>query len=168
MEPILSAPIPSTGMQYLTMGWTLKAGASQCTRFTATQRSYLTDNFRSGEETGRKAHPAWVARVMMTAKAAHSSRLFTSGGFLTTHQVAGFFSRLLSKKALAENPDVTESATEEAEEVTGAPTVEAYFMEIKKVVNDDLLPKHLLTQDAYSLCKLALPKRSSPHLLCPF
>ena len=114
LEPFLSAPISSTGTQYLTMGWELKAGASRRTRFTATQRSYLTDKFRRGEETGRKADPASVARAMMTAKDAHGYRLFTTGDFLTANQVAGFFSRLASKKALAEDPDATESATEEA------------------------------------------------------
>ena len=90
LEPILSAPISGAGTQYLTMGWALKAGASRQTRFTATQRSYLTDKFRRGEETGRKADPASVARAMMTAKDAHCSRLFTSGDFLTANQVAGF------------------------------------------------------------------------------
>jgi len=48
-------------MQHLTMGWALKAGASQQTRFTATQWSYLTEKFRLGEEIGRKADAALVA-----------------------------------------------------------------------------------------------------------
>ena len=155
LEPILSAPISSTGTQYLTMGWALKAGASWRTRFTATQRSYLTDKFRRGEETGRKADPASVARAMMTAKDAHGSRLFTSGDFLTANQVAGFFSRLASKKALAEDPDATESATEEAEEDIGAATVEADFQEMMNAVVDDLLPKHPLIYDSHNLCELA-------------
>jgi len=63
LQPTLSASISSTGTQCLTMGWALKAGASRRTRFTATQRSYLTDKFRRGEETGRKADPASRLRV---------------------------------------------------------------------------------------------------------
>ena len=148
-EPILSAPISSTGTQYLTMGWAVKAGASRWTRFTETKRSNLTDKFRRGEEAGRKADPALVAQAMITAKDAHSSRLFTSGDFLTANQVAGFFSRLASKKALAE--DATESATEEAQEDKGAATVEADFQEMMNVVVDDLLPKHPLIYDSQSL-----------------
>ena len=108
LEPILNAPISSTGTQYLTMGWALKAGAPRRTRFTATQRSYLTEKFRRGEETGRKADPVSVARAMMTAKDAHGSRLFTSNDFLTANQVASYFSRLASKKTLAEDPHATE------------------------------------------------------------
>ena len=137
------------------MGWALKAGASRRTRFTATQRSYLTDKFRRGEETGRKVDPASVARAMMTAKDAHGSRLFTRGDFLTSNQVAGFFSRLASKKALAEDPDATESVTEKAEEDIGAATVEADFQEMMTAVVDDLLPKHPLIYDSHNLCELA-------------
>lgn len=155
LEPVLSAPISSTGTQYLTMGWALKAAASRRTRFTAAQRSYLTDKFRRGEETGRKADPASVARAMMTAKDAHGSRLFTSGDFLTANQVAGFFSRLASKKSLADDPDAVESATEEAEEDIGTATVEADFQEMMNVVVDDLLPKHPLIYDSHNLCELA-------------
>ena len=155
LEPILSAPISSTGTQYLTMGWALKAGASRRTQFTAAQQSYLTDKFRRGEETGRKADLASVARAMMTAKDAHGSRLFTAGDFLTANQVTGFFSCLLSKKALAEDPDAEESATEEAEEDIGAATVEADFQEMMNTVVDDLLPKHPLIYDSHNLCELA-------------
>ena len=147
LEPILSAPIFSAGMQYSTMGWALKAGASRRTQFTATQRSYLTDKFRCGKETGRKADPASVARAMMTAKDAHGFRLFTSGDFLAANQVAGFFSRLASKKALAKDPDATESVTEEAEEDIGAATVEVDFQEMMTAVVDDFLPKHPLIYD---------------------
>ena len=129
------------------MGWALKAGASLRTRFTATQRSYLADKFSCGEETGRKADPASVAQTMITAKDAHGSRLFTSGDFLTANQVVGFFSRLASKKALAEDPDARESATEEAEEDIGAATIEADLQEMTNAVIDDLLPKHPLIYD---------------------
>ena len=92
---------------------------------------------------------------MITAKDAHGSRLFTSRDFLTTNQVAGFFSRLASKKALAEDPDATESVTEEEEEDIGAATVEADLQETMNAVVDDLLPKHPLIYDSHNLCELA-------------
>ena len=69
--------------------------------------------------------------------------------------MAGFFSRLASKKVLAEDLDATESATEEAEEDIGSATVEADFQEIVNVVVDDLLPKHPLIYDSYNLRELA-------------
>ena len=119
------------------------------------QQSYLTDKFRRGEETGRKANPASVAQAMITAKDAHGSRLFNSGDFLTANQVAGFVSRLASNKALAGDLDATESATEEAEEDLGAAIVEADFQEMMNAVVDDLLPKHPLIYDSHNLCELA-------------
>ena len=92
----------------------------------------------------------------MTAKDAHGSKLFTSGDFLTANQVAGFSSRLASKKAVAEDPDATESTTEEAEEDIGAATVEADFQEMMNSFVDDLLPKHPLTYDSHNLCELVV------------
>ena len=115
-----------------------------------------------------KADPASVARAMMTAKDAQGSRLFSSGDFLTANQVAFFFSRLASKKALAEDPDATESATEEAKEDIGAATVEADFQEMMNAVVDDLLPKHPLIYMTHTIFANWLPKGSSPHLLCLF
>ena len=73
-------------------------------RFTANQKSYLTTKFKLGEQTGSKADPAAVARSMMCAKDATGDRLFSSDEFLTTTQIAGFFSHLASKKTL-ENDD---------------------------------------------------------------
>ena len=43
----------------------------------------------------------------------------------------------MSKKALAEDPDATESATGAAEEDIGASPVEADFQEIMNVIVDD-------------------------------
>ena len=54
------------------------------------------------EQTGRKTDPAADARSMMCAKDSNSSRLFMSEDYLTINQIAGFFSRLASKKSLAE------------------------------------------------------------------
>ena len=84
----------------------------------------------------------------MTAKDAHGSRLFTCGDFLTANQEAGFFSRLASQKALTEDPDATEHATEEA-------TVEADFQEMMNAVVDDLLPRHPFIYDLHNLRELA-------------
>jgi len=92
---------------------------------------------------------------MMTAKDAHGSRLFTSGDFLTTNQVAGFTHNLKKQK------------TEEAEKDIRAATVEAGFQEMMTaVVNDLLCPKILLCM-THTIFVNWLPKGGSPHLLCP-
>ena len=86
------------------MGYALKPRATRRTRFTANQKSNLTTKFKLGEQTGSKADPAAVARSMMCAKDATGDRLFSSDEFLPATQIAGFFSRLASKKTL-ENDD---------------------------------------------------------------
>lgn len=85
------------------MGWALKSSGSRRPRFTPAQKSYLTAKFRLGEQTGKRTDAAPVARAMMCAKNSNGSRLFTSEDYLTTNQIAGFFSRLASKKSLAED-----------------------------------------------------------------
>ena len=91
------------GASALPMGWALKSAESKRSRFSAAQKSYLTDKFKLGELTKKKVDPASVARSMMTARNTNGSRLFTSDDFLTVTQIANFFSRLASKKTLLDD-----------------------------------------------------------------
>ena len=100
--PVVSTRAGHTESQ--PMGWALKPRATRRTRFTANQKSYVTTKFKLGEQTGSKADPAAVSRSIMCAKDATGDRLFSSDEFLTATQIAGFFSRLASKKTL-ENDD---------------------------------------------------------------
>ena len=52
----------------LKMGWALKAITARRSRFTSSQKIYLTAKFNLGEQTGQKADPASVAGVMASAK----------------------------------------------------------------------------------------------------
>ena len=75
----------------LSMGWALKASSTRRGRFTASQKAYLTNRFRLGEQTGRKADPASVARAMVGAKDASGNRLFTSDDFLSARKLLASF-----------------------------------------------------------------------------
>ncbi|KAL9962792.1 hypothetical protein ACROYT_G031932 [Oculina patagonica] len=134
------------------MGWALKSSASRRTRFTPEQKSYLTTKFKLGEQTGNKANPAAVARSMMFAKDENGKRLFSRDDFLTAKQIAGFFSRLASKKALADDEDQVdiEIAVHEAclEEI------------VNQAVSETAL-KHPVVYDAYNLCDMASQKKLS-------
>lgn len=134
------------------MGWALKSSASRRTRFTPEQKSYLTTKFKLGEQTGNKANPAAVARSMMFAKDENGKRLFSRDDFLTAKQIAGFFSRLASKKALADDEDQVdiEIAAHEAclEEI------------VNQAVSETAL-KHPVVYDAYNLCDMASQKKLS-------
>ena len=128
------------------MGWALKSSESRRIRFTQNQKSYLTAKFRLGEETGNKADPAAVARSMMCAKDSTGNMLFKSDEFLTANQIAGFFSRLASKKTLVDD------------EQQGDIEVAAHEAGLEEPVSDavrELAPKHPVVYDAYNLCELA-------------
>ena len=73
------------------MGWALKSSQGGKTRFSDKQRAYLTSKFQIGEETGQKASPAQVSRMMMTAKDASGNRMFSNSEFLTVQQITSFF-----------------------------------------------------------------------------
>ena len=83
------------------MSWDLKSSQGRRTkRFTDKQKNYLFTKFSIREATGQKADPALVAKAMTTARNFDGERLFTSSEFLTSQQVASYFSRLASKRTL--------------------------------------------------------------------
>lgn len=129
-----------------TMGWALKSSGSRRTRFSPDQKSYLTAKFKLGEETGNKAKPAAVARSMMFAKDSSGKRLFSRDDFLTAKQVAGFFSRLASKKVLADD--------EEQADIEIAAHEACLEGMVNQAVSETAL-KHPIVYDAYNLCELA-------------
>ena len=98
-------PVSARNDSNMKMGWALKTSGSKF-RFTSTQVSYLTSKFKIGEETGQKANPASVARAMRTGKDTNGNPFFTYEYFLTSTQIASFFSRLASKKSLANEDEV--------------------------------------------------------------
>ena len=131
----------------LAMGWALKSSDVRRRRFSLSQRAYLTNKFRVGETTGRKADPASVARSMMRAKDANGNKLFSSADFLTATQIASFFSRLASKKTLDED----DSDMENIEAVEH----EAGVQELLRDVINEIAPKHPIVYDTYNLCELS-------------
>ncbi|KAK3715613.1 hypothetical protein QZH41_000987 [Actinostola sp. cb2023] len=150
MVPVVSMASRGPSEHPQSMGWALKSSGSRRARFTQAQKSYLTAKFRLGEQTGHKADPASVSRSMMFAKDSSGSRLFTSDDFLTANQITSFFSRLASKKSLADDQqqDDIEVAAHEAG--------------IEEIVNEvmyELVPKHPIIFDVYNLCELASKRK---------
>ncbi|KAK3744162.1 hypothetical protein QZH41_006680 [Actinostola sp. cb2023] len=150
MVPVVSMASRGPSEHPQSMGWALKSSGSRRARFTQAQKSYLTAKFRLEEQTGHKADPASVSRSMMFAKDSSGSRLFTSDDFLTANQITSFFSRLASKKSLADDQqqDDIEVAAHEAG--------------IEEIVNEvmyELVPKHPIIFDVYNLCELASKRK---------
>ena len=60
-------------------------------------KEYLVARFNIGQENGMKLDAAAVAKEMRRARGADGERLFEISDFLTTQQVASFFSRTAAK-----------------------------------------------------------------------
>ncbi|XP_068736334.1 uncharacterized protein [Montipora capricornis] len=108
--------------------------------------SYLLAKFSIGQTTGRKLDAEVVAREMRRARGADGVRLFQSSEFLTSLQIASFFSRqsaTLRQKGPADEADIRASQEE------------ANFSAAKEVVETIQL-NHPLVYDQYNLCEMAL------------
>lgn len=125
----------------------LRSSKVKRTRFTANQKDYLIKKFDLGEISGRKADPESVARAMMGARDSEGNRLFTSAEFLTSQQVASFFSRLAAKRRL---PDVTSGSDEEADDAER----ESALQELSNAVMREVSLEHPIVYDCYNICDL--------------
>ena len=124
----------------LPMGWALRSSQVKRTRLTANQKDYLTKKFDLEEILGRKSDPESAARAMMAARDSEGNRLFTSAEFLTSHQVASFFSRLAAKRRLA---DVTSGGDEEADDAE----TESALEELSNAVMREVSLEHPIVYD---------------------
>ena len=102
------------------MGWALKSSRTQRTQGTESQKQYLTAVFQTGEQTGHKAVPNNVSKLMRKVRNADGSFTFDALSYLTSQQVASFFSRLVAKKVVPvqyeEDEDEYEGETERMQE----------------------------------------------------
>ena len=150
--PHLSAASKQAGphcSSILSIGWALKSGASRV-RFTASQKSYLTTKFTLGEQSGQKADPVSVAREMMRAKDTSGNPLFTSEEYLSQSQLAGFFSRLASKKRLHGDDD---NNLLDIDDIEGASS-EAQMEELTTMASQEVGLVHPISFDTYNLCDM--------------
>ena len=81
------------------MGWALPQQKAK-SKFNDKQKQYLGKKFEEGEITGRKLKADEVAQDMRRAKDEMGKRIFTIEEFLTSKQVASFFSRLSAKNVM--------------------------------------------------------------------
>ena len=131
----------------LPMGWAMRSSQVKRTRFTANQKDNLTKKFDLGEISGQKSDPESVARAMMAARGNEGNRLFTSAEFLTSQQVASFFSRLAAKRRL---PDVMSGSDEEADDAER----EKAIQELSNVVMREESLEHPVVYHCYNICDL--------------
>ena len=119
-SPSVAADSPS-----LEEGWALKK-AKKSARFSERVRSFLQGTFFQGEQTGVKANPADIASKMKSLRSANGNKLFSKEEWLSTLQVARYFSRLsaLNKRGVLKQ-NVTASQEEEEDDPDYASEIEA-------------------------------------------
>lgn len=88
--------ITSGNTTELKKGWALKKRRT-VKRFSSNQTSFLRDAFIQGENPGHKCDPEEVAAKMRTARK-NGCRLFSKHEFLSSNQIASYFSRMSLEK----------------------------------------------------------------------
>ena len=112
--------------------------------------------FQTGEQTGQKADPTSVSTVMRTAKDSNGERLFDSTEFLTSQQVASFFSRLASKRSLKDFAEAQSDEDEQQNEADQAVRQESQLQVLRNKVMSDSSIQHVhpIVYDAHNICEL--------------
>ncbi|CAC5384048.1 unnamed protein product [Mytilus coruscus] len=93
----------NTAIDKLNKGWALKVIKPK-TIFTQDQKAYLYEKFMIGKTTGRKEDPSKVAEEMRYALKNGENR-FSRSQYLTSQQVASYFSRLVQKEKKIDETD---------------------------------------------------------------
>ena len=125
------------------MGWVLKSSHARSTRFSTKQIEHLIAKFQIGKQTAQKADPTSVSRVMRTAKDSNGKRLFDSPEFLTSQQVASFFSRLASKRSLKDFAEAESDKDKQQNEADQATRQESQLQVLRNKVMLDISIQHV-------------------------
>ena len=110
------SPSVAADSSSLEEGWALKK-AKKSARFFERVRPFLQGKFFQGKQTGVKANPADIASKMKSLRSANGNKLFSKEEWLSTLQVARYFSRLsaLHKRGVLKQ-NVTASQEEEEDD----------------------------------------------------
>lgn len=139
----------------LPMGWALKSSGSNRKRFTIEQRTYLTNVFLLGEETGIKADPNNVSLAMRKARNVDGSSLFETSDYLTPRQISRFFSRLAKKKALPADKGLYTVQEEDDDDDIDIEEIEKEIEDLAGEVMEELAFRHPIMFDTYNICEMA-------------
>ena len=129
------------------MGWALKSTTVTRKNFSATQKNYLTEMLQAGERTRQKADPSSVARALRRAKQSDGSSMFEKSEFLTSQQIAGFFSHLTAKKSYQAD---TASDDDESVELS----TERHIRELANEVLENVAFQHPIMVENHNIYKM--------------
>ncbi len=152
--PQIPGDVPSVlvdGPTTLKIGWALKHTKPR-KRHSEKQKNFLLDIYQIGQQTGKKADPVDVSKAMRKAKLSNGEPMFTASEFLTSQQIASFFSRVTAKRK--ECQDHAEFLKDQQEVET-----EKLLQDLHSHVLDVVSIRHPIMHDTYNLCDYASRKR---------
>jgi hypothetical protein len=138
----------------LPMGWALKSTTKK-RRFSDEQKKYLLEIFQIGEQTGKKVDPASASKMMRTARNIDGTRKFKKEDFLSSRQIAGFFSRTAAKKKLNADFDDNDDIQLQQE------LFDADLQEVKRKVIDEIAVQHPIMFENFDICKMSSESKLS-------
>ena len=127
--PVTESPSVSADNSSMEEGWAMKK-SKKSIRVSERVRSYLPETFLQGEDTGVKANLADIACKMRSQRSSNGDKLFSKEEWLSTHQVARYFSRLsaLNKSGvLKRNVSASQEEEEDLDYISEVEAMETRF-----------------------------------------
>ena len=138
----------------LPMGWALKSTTKK-RRFSDEQKKYLLEIFQIGEQTGKKVDPASASKMMRAARNIDGTRKLKKEDFLSSRQIAGFFSRTAAKKKLNADFDDNDDIQLQQE------LFDTDLQEVKIKVIDEIAVQHPIMFENFDICKMSSESKLS-------
>ena len=150
----VNVPLGENLQSTLPMGWVLKSTTKK-RRFSDEQKKYLLEIFQKGEQTGKKADPASASKMIRTARNTDGTRKFKKEDFLSSRQIAGFFSRTAAKKKIDVNFDDNDDIQLQQE------LFDAAVQEMKRNVIDEMAVQQPILFENFDICKMSSKSKLS-------
>ena len=135
----------------LKIGWSLKH-TKQRKRHSEKQKKYLLDIYQIGQETGQKADPVSVSKSMRKAKLSNGEPMSIPSEFLTSQQIASFFSRVTAKKKKCQDHVEFLKDQQEVEQAKLLQDMQSQVLDVVSI-------HHPIMHDTYNLCDYASRKK---------
>ena len=126
----------------------------------------MTDIFLLGGQTRQKADPDNVSKSMRKARDIDGSSLFKSDEYLTSKQIASFFSRLSSKKSVPEASSTSDNDDDDEDDNDNDDDLSSKkeYLRIQGEILNEISLNHPIIYDSYNICDMVatskLPKFS--------
>ena len=149
------------GVSFVKVEWALKHAHTNRRRLNDKQKNYLIQLFLFGEKTGRKAYASEVSKTTRKARNEDGSLLFQSDEYLTSLQIASFFSRVAAKKSVLVSLSTSDLANQDYCDDFLSAMAEKELDEMSQEVGNDLSIQHPITIQSYNICETAATSKLS-------